>query len=309
MKRAISNICGIMLGAFLMLPLMAQQSSHLKGAKTTRWNAMGSSPCAWWTPVNRPDGNIDIDGTVHGLSSAGFQCGVFVIEGTQGGNSYGSFQKLLEATKDTNIKIWVVIIPPSEGASSLPYRSDYVAWSRALAKLSLQYKNFRGFNIDDLDQDESQRTFIRSYVCQVYAAKEKVNPRFLFVPTVYDLDRTVADRLAGCVDGVWLWWVNLEKSTGLPSFLENSRYAADGRFPIYGGVYAHWTSWHKEGNPEPTVFQESLEDTCKYSDGAIVWQLSLDPTSPLLAATKKFLPGGSSTYAGRCGISGSVGKR
>ena len=78
-----------------------------------------------------------------------------------------------------------------------------------------------------------------------------VNPQLLVVPTIYDLDRTAADRLAGCVDGVWLWWVNLEKSTGLPSFLENSRRVVNGRFPIYGGVYAYWTSWHKEGYPQP----------------------------------------------------------
>ena len=282
--------------------------------KVQNWHAMGSSPCAWW--ANQANGGSikevksDIDGTVRSLRSAGFQCGVFVIEGAGQGNSYESFQKLLEATKDTNIKLWAVIIPPSEGADSLPYRSDYVAWSRALAKLSLKYKNFRGFNIDDIDQDISEKTFTHDYLCKIYTAKKDVNPGLLFVPTVYDLDRRVADRLAGCVDGAWLWWVNLEKSTGMPSFLENSRLAVNGRFPLYGGVYAHWTSWHgvKEGNPQPDVFQELLEDSCKYSDGANIWQLSLDPTDPLLAVAKKFLPGGSSAYAGKCGTGESAAK-
>lgn len=305
MKRAIFRVGGIVLCSFLALLLGARgrgqpkTSPELKSA-----HAMGSSPCAWWTPINMPDGSIDLEGTVHGLQSAGFECGVFVIEGAAPGNSYESFQKLLEATKDTNIKLWVVIIPPSEGADSLPYGADYVAWSRALARLSLKYKNFHGFNIDDIDQDISEKTFTHDYLCKIYAAKREVNPRLLFVPTVYDLDRRVADRLAGCVDGAWLWWVNLEKSTGMPSFLENSSYATEGRFPIYGGVYAHWTSWHglKEGNPEPEVFQQSLEDSCKYSDGAIIWQLSLVPGNPLLAVTKKFLPGGPSPFAGKCGL-------
>ena len=308
MKQFASIIGGIVLCGFLVPALMAQKTGHSKAAKSTEWHAMGSSPCAWWTPVNRSDGGIDIDGTVHGLRSAAFQCGVFVIEGSGQGNSYDSFQKLLEATKDTNIKLWVVIIPPSEGADSLPYRSDYVAWSAALAKLSLKYKNFRGFNIDDIDQDVSETTFTQDYLCKIYTAKTQVNSQLLFVPTIYDLDRTAADRLAGCVDGVWLWWVNLEKSTGMPSFLENSRHVVDGRFPIYGGVYAHWTSWHKEGNPQPDVFQQSLEDSCKYSNGAIIWQLSLAPTNPLLAVTKKFLPSGSSPYVGKCGTGASAGK-
>lgn len=310
MKRAISGIGSIVLCLLLAFSLGAQargQANSPAAHKVREWHAMGSSPCAWWTPMNQPDGSIDIDGTVRGLRSNGFHCGVFVIEEAGPGNSYESFQKLLEATKDTGIQLWVVIIPPSEGADSLPYRSDYVAWSWALAKLSTRYKNFRGFNIDDIDQDISEKTFTKNYVCKIYAAKQEINPRLLFVPTVYDLDRRAADRLAGCVDGVWLWWVNLEKSTGMPSFLENSRYAAGGRFPIYAGVYAHSTSWHKEGNPEPTVFEQSLEDSCKYSDGAIIWQLSLAP-DPLLDVTKKFLPGGPSTYAGRCGVGGPTAK-
>jgi hypothetical protein len=231
-----------------------------------------------------------------------------VIEGSNPVNTYGNLQKILDATTNTNIVTWAVIVPPAEkGAKTLPYRTDYVAWSRALAKLSLKYKNFRGFNIDDfIDPGINEKTFTRDYACKIYATKKEVNPHFLFMPTIYDLDRGVADRLAGCVDGVWLWWVNLESTGGLRSILEDSRYAVDGRFPIYGGVYANWTSWHREGNPRPAVFQRSLEDTCKYSDGAIVWQLSLNPSNPLLAVTKNFLPGGSSTYAGKCGIGDST---
>jgi hypothetical protein len=221
-----------------------------------------------------------------------------VIQGT---GSYESYQKLLEAMNNTDIKMWAVIIPPSEGSTSLPYRSDYIGWSKELARLSLKYPNFLGFNIDDLDIDSSHATFTRDYVCKIYDAKKEINPHLLFVPTIYDLDRTVADRVAGCVDGVWLWWVNLEKTTGLQSFLENTRYAVDGRFPIYGGVYAHWSSWHKQGNPESAVFRKTLETTCKYADGAVIWELSLKPGEPLLEATKPFLAGGTSPYAGNCG--------
>lgn len=292
--RQIKVVLGSVSLCVLTLALGVQGQTRAKAAKLRTEHAMGSSPCAWWG-----------SGTVSELQSAGFKCGVYVIEGA---SSYENFQKLLEEMKSTDIELWAVIIPPSEGASSLPYRSDYVGWSKELARLAIKYKNFRGFNIDDLDQDSSQQTFTRDYVCKVYRAGKQVNPRLLFVPTVYDLDRTTADRVAGCVDGVWLWWVNLEKSTGLPSFLQNSRYAAAGRFPIYGGVYAHSTSWHKQGNPTPGVFRQTLEDTCRYSDGAVIWLLSLDPADPLLAVTKTFLSGGSSTYAGNCGTGKALSK-
>ena len=123
------------------------------------------------------------------------------------------------------------------------------------------------------------------------------------MPTLYDLDRTIADQLAGCVDGVWLWWTNLEEAIGLKSLLENSPFAVRGRFSVYAGVYAHWTSWHNEaeGSPSPLVYRLTLEDACKYADGVILWQPSLDPSNPLLSVTKQFLTGGTSAYAGKCG--------
>ncbi len=313
MNRALSGIFSVILCLFLAPSLGAQErgpANATQTQKTLDLHAMGSSPCAWWLPVDRANGSFDLHGKVNELRSDGFQCEVFVIENSESANSYENFQKVLEATKNTNIVTWAVIVPPAEGgAKTLPYRLDYVAWSRAFAKLSLKYKNFRGFNIDDLFAAEiNEKTFTRDYTCKIYAAKKEVNPRFLFVPTIYDLDRTIADRLAGCVDGVMLWWVNLESTAGLQSILEDSRYAVDGRFPVYGGVYARWTSWHKQGNPSPAIFKRSLEDTCKYSDGAVIWQLSLDPADPLLAVAKTFLPGGSSIYAGKCGTGSLAGK-
>lgn len=307
MNRAIlAALCAsLFLPASHLLAARTPNSSTRQAAhKIGDWHAMGTSPCAWWVPLPAKNSGLDVQGTIDGLRSANFRCGVFVIEGAATSASFDGFQKLLDAAHGDDIDFWAVIIPPSEGASSQPYRSDYVAWSKALARLSLKYKHFRGFNIDDLDQGSSTTTFTRDYVCKIYGAKKEINPRFLFVPTVYDLDRQVADRLAGCVDGVWLWWVNLEKSTGMPSFFENSRLAVQGRFPIYAGVYAHWTTWHhqNEGNPKPEVFEDFLEVACQHSDGALIWQLSLDPADPLLAVAKKFNPGGSSPDASKCGM-------
>lgn len=268
------------------------------------WHAMGSVPCAWSGPVGKTDGSVNVEGTIQRLQSNRFRCNVFVIS-TNAPNDWANFQKLVPAANTAGIDLWPVLIPPSEGADSHPYDADYVTWAKALAKLSVRYPHLRGFNIDDIDQGNSPKTFTRKYLCQIYQAKQTINPRLQFVPTIYDLDSTVANRLAGCVDGVWLWWVNLEKATGLPSFLENTRLAVKGRFPIYGGVYAQGTSWHKGGEPLPKVFQETLEDTCRYADGAVIWELSLQESDPLLAITKTFTKGGSSLYAGKCGISSS----
>jgi hypothetical protein len=196
-----------------------------------------------------------------------------------------------------------VLIPPSEGGNSLPYATDYVTWFKVLAKLSLRYPHLRGVNIDDMVQGISAKTFTRDYVCELYRDKQDIKPQFLAIPTVYDLDSRLADRLAGCVDGVWFTWTNLETATGYAAFLENSRLAVNGRFPIYTGVYAHSTSWHRQGDPLPAHFLRTLNKACQYSDGVVMWNLSLLDPDPLLAIARTFTAGGSSPYAGRCGES------
>jgi hypothetical protein len=285
----------------------AQTATHYpQSARGNRadWHAMGSAPCAWSVPLLKPDRSLDVERTIELLKQGGFQCEIAVVGGDPSRN-WDDFKKLAAAANVAGIDLWPVILPPSEGTSE-PYGHDYLSWAEAFAKLSLEYPHMRGFNIDDLDQGVSPETFTREYVCRIYNTKQKINPKLLFLPTIYDLDRKVADRLAGCVDGVWLWWVNLEKATGLPSFLENSKLATAGRFPIYGGVYAHWVSWHKQGNPLPEVFQETLEDSCEHANGAMIWNISLESPDPLLEMTKKFLLGGSSPLAGKCGEPGAT---
>lgn len=296
-----NSLTAIVLFLLAAAMLQAQETTSARPHHPGReWNSMGSVPCAWSGPVAKTDGSVDEEGTIQWLHANGFRCNVFVMR-TTAPNDWVSFQKLVPAADAVGIDLWPVLIPPSEGADSHPYGADYISWAKALAKLSLRYPHLRGFNIDDIDRGVSPNTFTRSYLCQIYRAKQTINPRLQFVPTIYDLDTSEADRLAGCVDGAWLWWVNLEKATGLSSFLENSRLAVKGRFPIYGGVYAQGTSWHKSGEPLPKVFQETLEDTCRYADGAVIYLLSLQKNDPLLAITESFTEGGSSPYAGKCG--------
>lgn len=305
MTLAKTSLATILFVLFATTMLQAQETKSTRPHHADReWHAMGSVPCAWSGPLGNTDGAVDVAGTIQRLQSNGFRCNVFVLS-TNAPNDWVSFQKLLPAADAAGIDLWPVLIPPSEGADSHPYDGDYVAWAKALAKLSVRYPHLRGFNIDDIDQGNSPVTFTRKYVCQIYRAKQAINPGLQFVPTIYDLDIPVADRLAGCVDGAWLWWVNLEKATGLPSFLENAQLAVKGRFPIYGGVYAQGTSWHKSGEPLPKVFQETMEDTCRYADGAVIWELSLKQGDPLLEITKTFTEGGSSQYAGKCGTKSS----
>lgn len=264
--------------------------------------AMGSAPCAWAAPIEGPGHQLDVHATIQALRANHFDCYVQVIS-SAAPNSFSDLKRLLPAAQSAGISVWAVLIPPTEGGNSLPYRTDFVAWMSALARLSQHYSSLHGANIDDLFIGSNAKLFTHAYLRSIYQAKQRINPTFLFVPTVYDLGPAEADLLSGCVDGVWFWWVNLEKNDGWRSLLEDSRFVVHGRFPVYGGVYAHSTSWHRQGSPAPAIVRSALEIACRYSNGAVVWNLPLAPAqNPLLRVVRSFAPGGSAPLAGRCGM-------
>lgn len=291
MAKALSMrlaVAGLLI-SFTQLPAAALKS-----------HAMGSIPCSWSVPIQDKDHNLDVSATIRLLRANHFTCYVQPIE-EKPPMSFDDFKRLLPAAQASGIDIWPVLIPHIEGYS-LPYREDFVRWMKELAGLSLKYPVIRGVNIDDTDAGGNDKLFTRSYLCQIYSTKQEMNPRLLFIPTIYDLDSPEAERLSGCVDGVWLWWTNIEQNNGLRAFLRDGEVVAGGRFPVYAGVYAHSTSWHKEGGPTPKILGQSTTLGCTYSAGVVMWQLPLTvDENPMLQVAEEFVAGGSSPLAGECG--------
>lgn len=290
---------GVVLNVMLLLTFASPVRLTAAG-DVSNWHAMGSSPCSWSVPIQGPGHSLDVPATIRLLRANHFSCYVQPIE-ERSPMSYADFKRLLPAAQAAGISIWAVLIPHHEGAS-LPYRYNFVRWVRHLAHLSLKYPTLKGINIDDTDVGGESKLFTHDYLCRIDRAEKKINPNLLFVPTIYNLDPEEASKLAGCVDGVWLWWVNLEQNNGLRAFLEDSRVVVKGRFPVYAGVYAHSTSWHRQGGPKPLLFRKALQLACTYSDGAIIWQLPLTAApNQWLEVARAFTPHGISRLAGRCG--------
>jgi hypothetical protein len=266
-------------------------------------HALGSAPCIWAFPIRDKDNALDVAALIRALQDNRFNCVAQVID-SEPPHSFADFQRLLSAAQPAGISVWAILIPPSEGATSLPYGTDYLGWMKELAKLSRQYPALRGVNIDDLFSNISNQIFTREYLSRLYQTKQEINPQLLFVPTIYELDSEVADRLAGCVDGVWFWWLNMEIVGGMRSQFENSRRVVSGRFPIYAGVYGHSTLYHPQGNPTPKVLRRSLHIACQYADGVVIFNLSLSPNASdeaRLDTARAFALGGSDDLAGKCG--------
>ncbi|MBA4542199.1 MULTISPECIES: hypothetical protein [Thermoactinomyces] len=92
--------------------------------------------------------------------------------------------EFLPAAKDAGINVVLYLVPPSESTGSrksYPYTTDYVAWARAIAELSLKYPNLIGWSIDDFNQNLD--TFTPEYMAQMREASKIINPNLWFMPS------------------------------------------------------------------------------------------------------------------------------
>lgn len=300
--RALALLCILSLSA--AFTYAAQPSG---GKQEIDWHAMGSTPCVWSRPVLNAEGAADPEATIQILKENGLGCYGALLEASSSEFNWASFNELVRVAHRDGISIVAIVLPPSEGGNSPPFKSDYVRWMRELAHLSLKYPNLKGVSIDDFFWDYN--FFTPAYTCQIYSAKQKVNPRFQFLPTIYGLDRNFSERYGNCIDGVWLFWRDLEGDVALDIWIKNSRLAAKNRFPIYGGIYGGAPHWHKQG-ANPSVFRSTIETTCKYANGAVIWQMPLTKTpNPLLDVARSFGVGGARKLADRCGAMENATRR
>ncbi|MGA9175542.1 MAG: hypothetical protein WBZ33_16420, partial [Thermoactinomyces sp.] len=92
--------------------------------------------------------------------------------------------EFLPAAKNAGIDVVLYLVPPSESTGSrksYPYTTDYVAWAKAIAELSVQYPNLIGWSIDDFNQNLN--TFTPEYMAQMREASKSINPKWWFMPS------------------------------------------------------------------------------------------------------------------------------
>src|SRR4051812_34209180 len=120
--------------------------------------------------VRGPDKRIDIDRTIDALAQMHVNTYQYLV--WQNERDWDDLPAFADAAAKHNIDVWVYIIPwsetplkkPDSWGFSEPFRTDYIAWSSAIAKLSLKYPNIVGYVIDDFYQNTDEGNFTPSYV-------------------------------------------------------------------------------------------------------------------------------------------------
>jgi hypothetical protein len=100
---------------------------------------------------------------------------------------------LLPAAQKAGINVWVYVVPPTECTPercSYPYKTDYVAWAKAVAQQSLKFPNLTGWVIDDFAGGTNLKLLTPRYAQQVHDTGAKINRGLLFMTLLYSAQIT-----------------------------------------------------------------------------------------------------------------------
>lgn len=195
-------------------------------------------------------------------------------------NDWEDLKRFLPIAKNSNIKVWVTLVPPSESKpkaqwNSEPYGTDYVKWAQEIAKLSLQYPNLTTLSIDDFAHNLSFYT--PQYVKEMVESMKEINPNLCFVPCVYYKQLTLdfAKNYEPYFDGILFPYraesegANLQNSALVGNETKTIRSLFTKKLPIYIDVYS--TAHSSLGASTPQYVREVIKAGKKFADGVLIY--------------------------------------
>jgi hypothetical protein len=131
-------------------------------------------------------GRVDIDALTKKLSDLGVSDYYWLVWHAR--TDWDDLKLLLPQAARAHIRVWVYLVPPSEGPpngypASEPFKLDYNRWGEEVARLSLAFPNLVGWIIDDFYANH--RFFTPAYIGQMQSRAKSINPRLVFYPLLY----------------------------------------------------------------------------------------------------------------------------
>lgn len=115
-----------------------------------------------WVPAQFPLEGMNEDkqeSAIYSLLEQGFNEYYFVMKDFTDTIEVSATEQLLESADDTTLKIFVILLPPSEGGSVVNY--DWKGWISYFNSLKESHPSFSGFVMDDFNVlDEIRRVYL-----------------------------------------------------------------------------------------------------------------------------------------------------
>jgi hypothetical protein len=142
-----------------ILQLINAESDINKGnninAITSRERANGNTTVGLWTPMNTSFAlqhlnRAEQEKAMEILLKKGYEEYYYVMNNFEDPKSLKLTDKLLDTANKTNLKIIIILLPPSEGGPGTSY--DWNGWIKYFNSLESKYpRSFEGFTIDDFN--------------------------------------------------------------------------------------------------------------------------------------------------------------
>jgi hypothetical protein len=240
-------------------------------------------------PPRGADGHVDNHALLDQLKDLGANTYAWLI--WMAPTDWDDLQKFLPLARQQGVRVWVVLVPPSESPPrtrrfSEPFRTDYERWGTEIAKLSLSQPNLVAWSIDDFTLSANLKFFTPQKLSAIVAGARQVNPKLAFVPCTYfrGVTAAFARDYAGSLDGVLFPYrhdsakPNLTDTDLLKPEIARLRERLGPHVPIVLDVYS--TAHSRLGASTPQYVKDVLTEGRSLADGLMVYCHPNPKTAP-----------------------------
>lgn len=203
----------------------------------------------------------------------------FCIHGNS--NDWADLQLFLPLARAHGIRVWGSVVPPSESpprthAYAEPFRTNYVQWAEAFAKLALRETNLVAWSIDDFPYNV-KTTFTPDYVHKMIEDARAISPRLAFVPCCYfkQITTNFVAKYGVSLDGILFPYRhdsaggNLKDATLVEPEVKKIKALTGPDLPIIVDVYA--TAHSRLGASTPEYVRAVMMGGKASADGVMIY--------------------------------------
>jgi len=260
---------------------------------TSREGFAGNIPVGLWTPINSSYVLQHLNGAeqkkaIEFLLKMGYQEYYYVMNNFEDTTAVKTTDELLDNANKTNLKIIIILLPPSEGGINTSY--NWKGWIKYFNSLEKKYpKSFEGFTIDDFNWISTRsNTKFKNNVdfmedTELSDELKHKSENVKFYPTVYfEGTKTglVVNKYKNFIDGLVVasgCYYNvstLDKQLQIFSEIFNKPI----RYVVYPTITYNYSKLDYEP-PTDRLIRATLSIASNSSDGLVIWR---DADSPVI---------------------------
>ena len=237
-----------------------------------------------WDPYQMPLEELQgrkQEKAIKSLLEQGFSEYYFVMNDFNDSKAKRAIEKLLKSSDKTDLKILVILLPPSEGGPDGNY--DWDGWIDYFNDLKDKHRSFKGFTIDDFNwiSTRNDTKFWRNIDYMEYSNLSKAlyekREDVQFYPVIYfegEGTNTEISEYSKFIDGVILASACYYNITNLEKDLLTFARIFDNepiRYVVYPAITYNYSRYNYNP-PSDRLVMATLSIATKVADGILIWR-------------------------------------